>query len=529
MRFLFWLIFILNTSAAFSFQSIVVLPFSNQTQKQQLYWMGEGFAESLSEEMLLQDGYLIDRSERKKAYDDLHLPYIGDLSRATMLKIGEKLSADFLIFGSYSLTETTLDVRARVIKLSSSGLSAEIQASGPLDNLHAIQASLRNSLAKYFEEEKMPAPADKTFEAKAVPLPAYEWYIKGLLEASDADRLKFFQKAIEGNPGYQQAVYRLGLTLARLQRYKESSDALNKGSFSGLLQQKVKFLVGANFYQLQNFEAAYQTWMDLYQNQKTAEIYNNIGIAALKKGDNTGSGWYLSKAIELDSQNPDFHFNLAGSYVVRSYDKQAQAQYREAIVDKPYDYQSIYLLAKLVEREGNSITKRIQQSFQDALPADQKGKFPEGYTSVVQLLRPAPLLLSNEESQYARIARQKESEQRSNYVKSYQGNARKYLEEESAEKALLEIRKGLGLNPLDWYLHFLWGQALWQQNDQESAIQELNYSIWCQNNVESHLQLAEIYRHNSNYADAKVQVQRTLALEPGNKKALEIWNKIWDK
>lgn len=529
MKFVLFLMIFLGASAAFAFQSIVILPFANQSKDQHLYWLGEGFAESLSEEMFLQNAYLIARPERKKAYDDLHLPYIGDLSRATMLKIGEKLSADYLIFGSYDVLESTMQVNARVIRLSSSELSQPIQASGSLDDLFRIQMDVKNGLIKYFEGEKMPATSDKAFQGKPVPLPAYEWYIKGLLEATDNDRVRFYQKAIEANPGYQQAVYRLGLTLARLQRYKESTDTLKKAAFSGMFQEKVTFVMALNLFLSHEFDGAYQTWLELSKTQQTPEVDNNIGIALLKKGDSAGSGWYLSKAIELDPHNPDYHFNLAASYVLRSFDKQAQAQYREAIRYKPSDFQSIYLMGKLLDREGKETSNRVMQCFQDALPADQKGKFPEQYTSVVQILRPAPLLLTPEESQYLSVARQKELDARATYVKSYQGNARKYLEEDSADKALPEIRKGLGLDPLDWYLHYLWGWAIWQKKDRDSAMQELNFSIWCRDNVESHLLLAEIFRHSEKFADAKVQVQKTLALEPGNKKALEIWNKIWDK
>ncbi len=71
----------------FATQSIVILPFVNESKDQHIYWLGEAFAESLSEELLLKDAYVLQRVQRKAAYEELKLPYTGDLSRATMLKI----------------------------------------------------------------------------------------------------------------------------------------------------------------------------------------------------------------------------------------------------------------------------------------------------------------------------------------------------------------------------------------------------------------------------------------------------------
>ena len=147
----------------------------------------------------------------------------------------------------------------------------------------------------------------------------------------------------------------------------------------------------------------------------------------------------------------------------------------------------------------------------------------------MQLLRIAPAFLSKEELQYINSAAKKIREQKATYVGTYQQSARKYLEEEDPRKAIFEIRKGVGLDPFNWYLHYLWGTAFYQQKNQESALGELEFSIWCQDNIESHLMMAEIFRVDQRFADSKLQVQRSLALDPNSKKALEIWGKIWDK
>lgn len=528
------LFLLILTRASFGFESVVILPFGNESEKQEVYWLGEGFAESLSEELLLKDVAVIPRRQRKMAYDDLRLPYISDLSRATMLKIGEKLGADYMVFGAYTLKGNDLSVETKVIRLSTMKLSDPVTATGSLDHLYEVQRHIRDGLIQFFAGEKL-TPEQARLPEQSVPLHAYESYIKGLLENSDNERIQFFQRAIQANPGYVQAIYRLGLTLSRLQRYKESTDCLNKGTFTEPLLSKVRFLIGLNAYQSESYDDALFTWQDLSKTQPSAEVYNNIGIALMQKKNFQDSGWYSNKAVELDPLNPDYRFNLAASYILRSFAPNAIQEYRELIKKRNDDYQAFYLLGKLLEKNAAGdkqkevASKVVMQFFNDTLPTDQKGKFPELYTTVLQLLRSAPEFLSSEERQYVGAAQEKKLDDFASYVRTYQASARKYIDDGDSANALLEIRKGAGLNPLDWYLHYLAGMAQSQQKNRDAAVLELQFSLWCQENVESHLLLAELYREQEKFADAKLQIQQSLALDPDNKKALEIWNKIWDK
>ena len=534
MRWLYLLLFILLWNTASAFQSIVILPFSNRSEKEQVYWLGEGFAESLSEELLLHDALVLQRRQRIAAYEDLHLPYTGELSRATMLKIADKLAADYVIFGSFNLKDTNLEVELKVVRTTNSELSPPIQATGSLDRLYQVQLALRDGLVKYFNSRKVLAESVTAFPDQSVPLHAYELYIKGLLENSNAEKLKFFQQAVEANHGYPQATYRLGLSLSGMGRYRESTEALKEATFEGLYKDRANFLIGMNDYFSGDFEGAYQVWLELSKTQPTAEIYNNIGLALMKKSDLQGAGWYLSKAVEQSPLEPDYHFNLACSYVQRGYDKQAVQQYRDAVNGRPTDYHALYLISKLLERDTDPtlkdlVSKRVSEIFQETVPADQKDKFPDQYNSVGQLLRPAAQFLSQEERDYANVSLQRAGKERADIVKAYENRAAGYVDKDDPASAIQELKKGASLNPFGWHLHHLWGRSLLLQKNDAAAIGALEFSIWCLDNIDSHLVLADMYKQAERYADSKVQIQRSLALDPQNKKALEIWSKISDK
>ena len=533
-RFFIISVFLLTCSPLAAFQSVVILPFANESEKQHLYWLGEGFAESLSEELLLKDAFIIERHERLAAYEELRIPYTGDLSRATMLKLADRLAADYVVFGSYRLKDSSLEAEVKAIKLNGSKLSTAIRASGSLEGLFRLQVTLRDGLIQFFKSQNIQPVQANPFETESIPLHAYELYIKGLLESADAEKIRFFERALEARPGYSQALWRMGMVLSRMGRYKESTQALKRGTFQGTYSTKAVFMEGLNTYLSGDFENAAQIWTELSKSSPAAEVYNNIGVAMMKKNDPAGAGWFLSKAVELSPESHSYRFNLAGSYVLRSYDKNAVHEYREVLHSLPSDYQSLFLISKLLERENDPIlkdvvVKRLMTLFQEKIPADQRGKFPEQYNTVTQLLRPALNHLSSEEAQYAIVSQRKVLKDTATYVKTYQASAQSYVDKGEPDKAILEIRKAVGLDPLNWNLHHLWGRALLLKKDSAGAVSALEFSAWCNENVQSHLLLAEMYRQWERYADSKAEVQKSLAIDPNNKAAMEIWGKIWDK
>ena len=521
------ILFLFFSCPLFASQSIVVLPFNNESKTQQVYWLGEGFAESLSEEILLKDVYVIQRPERKSSYDALKLPYVGNLSRATMLKLGQNLDASYIVFGKYIVDQKNLKVEAQVIQTSSSKLSSPIQASGSLDQLYIVQAQLKAGLRNYFATQKLQMDEGKP-QGPSVPLHAYELYIKGLLEPADQQKTAFFERAIQAHPNYSQASYRLGLALFRSGKHRESNQALQRIGGNGIFLSRVNFLMGLNSYMLQDMSAARKKWQALAESNPTAEVYNNIGVSLVAIQDLDNATSYLTRAVEMDRENPDFRFNLGIAHFEKNQNAEATRFIREAIDLRPSDYQAFYWLGKTLERSGAQESKQIMTYFAERLPSDQKGKFPEQYPDIKQSLRASMTYYSPEEKKYAMEIRSLAYKQRTDYVKTYQGSARKNLEEHP-DRAILDIKKGITSAPFDWYLHYMWGQALIQQKDIAAAIPNLKFSLWCLENIDSHVLLAEIYRDGGQFAEAKKHVQYILALDPKHKKAIEIWGKIHNK
>src|SRR5258706_6567472 len=91
----------MQTAAA---ETAVVIRFFNPSPARNLDWIGESIAEVIREAIGSRGVLTIDRSDLREAADRLGLRPQAALSDATVIKIGEALDAERVIFGTYRFT-----------------------------------------------------------------------------------------------------------------------------------------------------------------------------------------------------------------------------------------------------------------------------------------------------------------------------------------------------------------------------------------------------------------------------------------
>src|SRR2546422_7901444 len=90
-----------------SSEIVLVLPFENVSNHPEYNWIGESFADSLSE-LLNKPGLIVVTSEeRAVAYQRLRLPLTVLPSRATAIKIARELKASMIVIGTYNVAVPT--------------------------------------------------------------------------------------------------------------------------------------------------------------------------------------------------------------------------------------------------------------------------------------------------------------------------------------------------------------------------------------------------------------------------------------
>ena len=80
-------------------QIVLTFPFENTGEDASLEWLSEGLAELTIERLNGRGYYLLSRQERLDALETAGLPVSTRFTRATMIKLGEDVDADQIIFG----------------------------------------------------------------------------------------------------------------------------------------------------------------------------------------------------------------------------------------------------------------------------------------------------------------------------------------------------------------------------------------------------------------------------------------------
>src|SRR6478672_7071689 len=112
----------------------LVIPFENTTHEPRGYWLGEGSAVLLTDDLLALGIPAITRDDRLRAFGRLRVPIEANLSLslATAIRLAQVVGAEEVIIGSFELHGTNLAVKARTIRLDTGRMSPEIVELGAL-------------------------------------------------------------------------------------------------------------------------------------------------------------------------------------------------------------------------------------------------------------------------------------------------------------------------------------------------------------------------------------------------------------
>src|SRR2546422_1599712 len=124
--------------------TVLVLPFFNQSKTANLDWIGESIAATLHDALASQSVLALDREDRLEAYRRLAIRPGALLTRASIIKVWDALDAAVVICGQYDLkpaaaaaSRGSLQITARVIDLKHTRQGPEFGEVGALEDLAA--------------------------------------------------------------------------------------------------------------------------------------------------------------------------------------------------------------------------------------------------------------------------------------------------------------------------------------------------------------------------------------------------------
>ncbi len=370
-------------SLACAADTIAVLPLfnTNEHEAPNLDWIGESVSETIDEALSSGGLLVLTREDREEVYRRLSLRPTVVLTKASVLKIGEALDAGQVIFGELHIEgadagptslKSTIRLSVRIIDLKQMKQGPELSQSGPLENLSQMETRLAFLLLRQLAPDLAPSE-DAFFHDRApVRVDAMESYVRGLMAASEDQKLKLFTQAAKLDEHFSQPNFQLGRILFGKKDYKTAGQWLAKVSRGDSHFLEAAFLRGICKYHDGDFDGAIDQFRMVSNERPLNEVFNNLGAALSRKSDPAAADNF-KKALDGDEADPDYWFNL-GYVLWRQGRFDLAATHFRAVLDRNSgDQEATTMLGRCLRQEGPRAgdartegRERIKTEFEDS-------------------------------------------------------------------------------------------------------------------------------------------------------------------
>lgn len=400
--------------------TIVVIPFTNKASTSESNWIGESFAESLSDLLSNKGINVLSNQERKFVQQELGIPNMSVPSIATSVRIGLQAKSSLVVIGDYQLLPEaegkapSVVVNSRIIKVKGGIVSEdfpdqrkfEFNFSDALGSLQKIQGQLAWQILyrlhkSYFKLNQNAFPwSENSLIADAeskVPPRASEAFVKAISVSSSnpAAKENYLKNAIriyaDAKTGetYADAALELGhLYLSQrksndaavafeqvINSYQQCRERAKSDGKPGRCDEdgyaEAAFYDGLIQLQLGSLEKAMAVLKPLADDLKLTSVNNALGAISIQaaraeKKNAAKSAAMVNDAVELLKRanesapdDADIRFNYATALFVSGNMLSAAAQLRSSIAGNPRDGDAYFMLAKALQELNDSLATQI--------------------------------------------------------------------------------------------------------------------------------------------------------------------------
>jgi Tfp pilus assembly protein PilF len=471
----------------------LVIPFDNTRGEARLYWLSEGSAVLLTDDLLALGAPAITREDRLRAFDSLNVPPIASLSHATVIRLGQLVAATHVVAGGFELQGQTLTVRARIIRLDTGRMQPEIVERGPLQQMFEIYAKIARQLVPES------AVTMEQMEKGHAPLAAFEPYIKGVLAESPATKLGFLEDALEAYPNFQRARVAQWAVYTEQGEHERALDAVRQVPATHAQGRRSRFLAAVSLVHLNRLDEAFVMLGDLNRQKPDPAVLNNMGIIQLRrKGSEAGSSvFYFSEASKLDPEDADLFFNLGYGYFAIGDPKAASHWLREAVRRNPADDEAHYVLGVALQASGSEaeatrekeLARQLSSAWADLEKTPQSGSMPPDLERLKSdLVEPGALRVES-------VLVASEQREQQELATFHLDRGRRLFNDERDAEAIAELRRAIYLMPYQAEAHLLLARIYQRTGRNREAIDSLKIAVWIDpNNVEARELLEKLSR-----------------------------------
>jgi tetratricopeptide (TPR) repeat protein len=372
-RFVSAFVFLLSALPAARADTYLVLPFFNLSKSANLNWIGESLAETLREALASEGLMTLDRDDCVEAYRRLAIRPYSLLTTASVVKMGEAVDAEQVVFGGFDLkpgpegssaSRGSLQLTARLLDLKHMRQGPELREVGALEDLAALQGHLAWQLLRYLKPQGAPSEAEFRERHPTVRVDAMENYVRGLLAANPDEEHRFFAQAARLDAHYSQPCFQLGRLLWKRKEYKWAADWFQKVTPADVHYHEANFFLGLCRYYSGDFAGAQAAFESVARIVPLSEVYNDLG-AAESRSNLADAVANFRKALEGDESDPAYRFNVGYALWKKGDFEDAAGYFRAVLEHNPDDQQASLLLGRCTDhtgaRPGDSRTEGLER------------------------------------------------------------------------------------------------------------------------------------------------------------------------
>ena len=552
---------------------VMVLPFENISNRPEYNWVGESFADALSELLNKPGLVVVSSDQRELAYQQLRLPETVIPSRATAIKLARQAKASIIVIGSYSVTppptteanntqkqpaaDAYVQVNARVIKVNEgrnfgeakdgNWLTRQFDRGDTLTSLQEIHGWLAYQIL-YQRDKALPYSQNQIVqEATKIPQKAFEAYVKAVqLPLRNDARFIYLKNALHyyaeslGGAVYSQAAFELGRGYMDLGNWKEATEYFSK------LQKKEPHYFEAAFYaslgymKLGDYGRAMATVVPLASDLPLIAVYNNAGAVAvqaarenkteaektqlLKQGNE-----FLSQASKSSPSDQMVHFNYGYALFLSGKYSEAAEHFRPVITSDPQDGQAYFLfsksLAKLGNAEAATAADDMARRYLRTAYAKWETEWQKSQTTSGVNLRTRDVLAREEI--FGIRPPDSGTGVPSSATQDLLMKARDLYQAGRDEEALPELHRVVMIEPTNAEAYLLSGRINLRRSDQEAAIAALKTAIfWDPKLIDAHILLGRIFLERGDRGEARKYALSAITIDPNNQEAIALQRQV---
>jgi tetratricopeptide (TPR) repeat protein len=360
--------------------TLLILPFQNNSTYEDLNWIGKSVAETLYTELGSRGQIVLDRPALREGLRRLTLRPDARFTKATIIKLGQTMGADYVIYGEYDihltagetqLRKSDISVTSRLIDLRKFREGQAVSESANLAELSRIEEHLSFMYASTLQPDAGYKPDQFISADKLIRLDAKESYIRGLISTSTDQKIKWFEQAASLNTAYASPAFELGKLYLQRKDYKQASDWLAKVPAGHPSYMEARFKLGLSAFGAGDYASAEKYFKEVSQTIPLSEVFNNLGAAENRLNQAVAVDNFR-RAAEGDPADVTYAFNLGlALYKVGKYDE--ASDYLKTVLQKtPQDREAEGLLARSEQREAYALSngrppgvERIKENFDE--------------------------------------------------------------------------------------------------------------------------------------------------------------------